>query len=77
MTPSNGNNDPINRRAKTRAPVPVNMTKGKRTGNIDDKKNRIAGARVFVCVFVFVKGWRRSTRSGREMKEKEEREEWI
>ena len=77
MTPSNGNNDPINRRAKTRAPVPVNMTKGKRTGNIDDKKNRIAGARVFLCGFVFVKGRRRSTRSRREMKEKEEREEWI
>jgi 2-methylisocitrate lyase-like PEP mutase family enzyme len=77
MTPSNGNNDQINRIAKTRAPVPVNMTKGKRTGNIDDKKNRIAGARVFLCVFVFVKGRRRSTRSRREMKEKEEREEWI
>ncbi len=81
MTPSNGNNDPINRRAKTRAPVPVNMTKGKRTGNIDDKKNRIAGARVFLCVFVFVfvmgRRRRRSRRSRREMKEKEEREEWI
>ena len=77
MTPSNGNNDPINRRANTRAPVPVNVTKSKRTGNIENKKNRIAGARVFLCVFVFVMGRRRSRSSRREMKEKEEREEWI
>jgi hypothetical protein len=73
-TPSNGNNDSIDRRANTRAKAPVDVTKSKRTGNIENKKNRIAGARVFLCVFVFVMGRRRrrSRRSRREMKEKEE-----
>ena len=52
-TPSNGNNDSIDRRANTRAPAPVDVTpKGKRTEKSDNKKNRIAGE--CVCEFVFL-----------------------
>ena len=49
-TPSIGNNDSIDRRANTRAPAPVDETKGKRTEKSDNKKSGIAGACVFLSL---------------------------
>jgi hypothetical protein len=48
-TPSNGSNDSINRRANPRAKAPVDVTKGKKMGKSENKKNRIAGACAVSC----------------------------
>jgi hypothetical protein len=43
MPSNNGNNDSINRRANTRAPAPVDVTKGKRMGKSENKKKSNSG----------------------------------